>query len=73
VRIKFPPILPCKIFLREWTFNFLVMARKNWLIYHDNAIEIEQKMDDSNLSRSEFMQRDNKFTDVQKGYQTVNS
>jgi hypothetical protein len=25
-------------------------------------------MDDSKLSRSEFMQRDNKFTDVQKGY-----
>jgi hypothetical protein len=26
------------------------------------------KMDDSKLSRSEFMQRDNKFTDVQKGF-----
>ena len=25
-------------------------------------------MDDSKLTRSEFMQRDNKFTDVQKGY-----
>jgi hypothetical protein len=25
-------------------------------------------MDDSKLSRSEFMQRDNKFTDLQKGY-----
>jgi hypothetical protein len=38
------------------------------LIYRGNVIEHKEKMDESKLTRSEFMQRDNKFTDVQKGY-----
>ena len=38
------------------------------LIYHGNVIENKEKMDESKLSRSEFMEPDNKFTDVQKSY-----